>query len=147
MTTTTRRGRPSLAWISAADTAALPPGTAVAVETHGRHAARTVGRVTGALEGNLDLATARGEVRLPLRQIKRARLVGGLYEPGDPVLLRGTDAALWRGGVVRTSGTDVLVEQIGGEFAWHHEGDLEPPDARDEPLPALPRGPVPVRAG
>lgn len=146
MTTTTRRhqGRPALAWLSADATCTLPVGTAVSVETRGRHAPRTVGRITAVLATTIELATPRGDVSIPHRAIKRARTVTGLYEPGDPVLRRSVGAGTWRGGVVRTEGTDVLVEQIDGTFAWHPEGDLEPADARDPALPTLPRGPVPA---
>jgi hypothetical protein len=132
---TTRRGRPPLAWLTANETTALPHGTAVSVETHGRHTARTVGRIASTVDNQLGLDTPRGEVRMDTAQIKRARIVPALYEPGDPVLLRHVPAAEWRGGVVRTAGTDVLVEQIDGTFAWHAETDLEPADARDPAMP------------
>jgi hypothetical protein len=148
MTTTTRRhqGRPALAWLSADATATLPLGTAVSVETRGRHAPRTAGRILGAIAGTIELATFHGEVTIPVSAIKRARILPSLYEPGDPVLRRDVPAADWRGGVVRTDGTSVLVEQIDGTFAWFPEDDLEPADARDAPLapPVLPRGPVPA---
>lgn len=141
-TSTTRRGRPPLAWLTAASTAGLPAGTAIAVETTGKHTARTVGRIRQVVGGRIDLDTPRGEVTLETSQIRRARIVGELYEPGDPVLRRHVPADEWRGGVVRTEGTDVLVEQIGGAFGWFPEADLEPADVRDEAAPALPPGPV-----
>ncbi len=142
-----RRGRPPLAWLDGDAAARLPVGTAISVERHGRHSARLVGRITGVLDGHVELdTTAMGEVSVPLVDIKRARVVPALYEPGDPVLLRHVPAATWRGGVVRTDGADVLVEQLDGSFAWHAEADLEPADARDPVLPPLPRGPVPARA-
>lgn len=133
-------------WLGSHQLHTLPTGTTISVETHGRRAARTVGRITHTTDTTLQLTTTRGEAEMTLTRIKRARIVGSLYEPGDPVLRRHIPATDWRGGVVRTQGTDVLVEQIGGEFAWFPEDELEPADARD-PLPAPSRrGPVPARA-
>lgn len=139
-----RQGRPTLAWLDATETAQLPAGTAVSIEPTGRHAARTIGRITTVANDCIELDTPRGEVSMPTREIKRARVIDALYEPGDPVLLRHVPAASWRGGVVRCDGTNVLVELIDGTFAWHGEAALEPADARDPVLPKLPRGPVPA---
>lgn len=139
------RGRPAHAWLNPEATAALPIGTPISIETHGRHAPRTVGRIVSRTDTDVQLTTTRGEVAVPTRTIKRARIVSGLYEPGDPVLKRHVPASIWRGGVVRTDGTEVLVEQIDGDFAWIPEDDLEPADARDPALPTLTRGPVPAR--
>jgi hypothetical protein len=141
-----RRGRPPLKWLDAAGLHALPVGTAVLVETGGRHANRLTGRIRSHSASATTIATPTGEVTLPGNAVKRARTVEAVYEPGDPVVRRGISADAWRGGVVRTEGTQVLVEQIGGAFAWFAEDDLEPPESRDEALPELPRGPVPARA-
>lgn len=139
-----RKGRPPLDWLTTSDLARLDPGTPIAVETHGRHNPRTIGRVREVTDRTIELATATGPVTIPLLQLKRARQVPSLYEPGDPVVMRGTPAHEWRGGVVRTVGTDVLVEQIDGSFAWYGEDRLEPADARNPDPPPLPRGPVPA---
>jgi shikimate 5-dehydrogenase len=136
-----RRGRPALDWLDAAGISRLPVGTAIALEQHGKHAARTRGRILAAGTDSLRLSTPRGEVTVTAVAIKRGRVVDAVYEPGDPVLLRHVPAAKWRGGVVRSQGSEVLVEQIDGSFAWFTEADLEPAEARDG-LPALPRGPV-----
>jgi hypothetical protein len=147
MSTGVKRGRPPLAWLAGDALALLPVGTAVSVELQGRHGRRLVGRITGVLDGHLELdTTGMGEVSVALISIKRGRVVPALYEPGDPVLLRHVPASTWRGGVVRTDGSDVLVEQIDGSFAWHAEADLEPAEAREPALPPLPRGPIPARA-
>lgn len=144
-TAATRRGRPPLAWLTPDQIRALPVGTAVVLDTTGRHQ-RLLGRITGAPGNRLTVATPlEGEVDLGPLDVKRGRQVDALYEPGDPVLKVGVDAAIWRGGVVRTDGTDVLVEQLDGTFAWHSEADLEPAEARDPKPPVLPRGPVPAR--
>lgn len=132
-------------WLTPDETTHLAPGTAVAIETTGRHDRRTVGRITSATSTSIALNTPRGERTVDTIRIRRARIVPSPYEPGDPVLLRHIPAAQWRGGVVRTEGTDVLVEQLDGTFAWHPERALEPADARDPALPPLPRGPVPAR--
>ena len=142
---TTRRGRPPLSWLDAAATVALPPGTVITVERTGKHVARLVGRIVAAAGGEVELATACGPVTLPAARISRARIVPSLYEPGDPVLRVEVSADDWRGGVVRTDGTDVLVEQIDGTFAWFAEADLEAPEARTTAA-AAPRGPVAARA-
>lgn len=121
--------------------AQLPLGTAVSVDQHGRHSRRLVGRITAVHDGHLELdTTAMGEVSMTLVSIKRGRAVAALYEPGDPVLLRHVPASTWRGGVVRVDGTDVLVEQIDGTFAWHPEDDLEPAEARESALVPAARG-------
>lgn len=143
-TSTPRRGRPPLAWLTLEALRALPLGTAVSVETHGRHNPRTVGRLTRVTETTVEVASTRGPARLDNMRIRRARLLPSVYEPGDPVLRRNIPAGQWRGGVVRTDGTDVLVEQIGGTFAWFHEDKLEPPEVRDIHPPIVPRGPVPA---
>lgn len=148
MSTSAKRGRPALAWLTATDLAALPTGTAVSVELRGRHSSRLIGRISSdpRTDGHLDLdTTSMGEVSVKLQDIKRGRVVPALYEPGDPVLLRHVPATQWRGGVVRTDGSSILVEQIDGSFAWHAESDLEPAEAREaRSLPPLPRGPVPA---
>lgn len=129
------RGRSTLDWITPSDVATLPAGTPVSVETYGKHTARLVGRILGIDEtGTLSLMTTRGEVDVHTTRVKRARLVDALYEPGDPVLKVNVSATTWRGGVVRTDGTEVLVEQLDGSFTWHTETDLEPPEAR-QPAP------------
>ncbi len=143
-----RRGRPPLAWIEGPQIAQLPLDTAIRVERRGRHDARLTGRVTGHTDGHLELdTTTMGEISMKLTDIRRALPVDALYQPGDPVLMRHVPATTWRGGVVRTSGTDVLVEELGGAFVWHPEADLEPAEARDAVAPALPRGPVPAGVG
>lgn len=129
---TRTRGRPPLAWLTADQLDDLTPGTAVSVETLGKHTARLVGRVLTRTDTHIDLATPSGVVELDRIRIRRARVVDALYQPGDPVLLRGVHASRWRGGVVRCAGTDVLVEQIDGTFVWHSEDDLEPADAREQ---------------
>lgn len=132
-----------MVWLSAPDLATLPLGTALVVERNGQHSRRLTGRLTAHGDDHVELnTTAMGEILMPLTSIKRARIAAALYEPGDPVLLRHVPAASWRGGVVRTDGSAVLVEQIDGSFAWHDESDLEPADARLAAAPALPRGPV-----
>lgn len=143
-----RRGRPSLAWVEADQLTTLRLGTAVRVERRGRHTARITGRITGHGESSIELdTTTMGEISMALTTVRRALVVPALYEPGDPVLLRHVPASVWRGGVVRTSGTDVLVEQLDGQFVWHPEADLEPAEARDPVAPPSPRGPVPSGAG
>jgi hypothetical protein len=141
-----RRGRPPLEWISPTGLSVLQPGTAIAIEQTGRKAARTQGRIVQVTRKAVELATTTGTLTVPLLVIRRARIIGSLYEPGDPVLRRGVPEDVWRGGVVRTAGTDVLVEQIDGSFAWHSERDLEPAEAREVAPPALPRGPISSRA-
>jgi hypothetical protein len=116
----------------------------VLVEKRGRHGPRITGRITSVSDHTVALATTLGERSLPTEQIKRARTVPALYAPGDPVLKRHVPADTWRGGVVRTEGTDVLVEQVGGDFVWLPEDALEPAGARDPAgPPPLKRGPVP----
>lgn len=144
-TTKPRRGRPPLAWLRPEQVDELVANAAVVIELHGRHVARTVGRIVARHDTSVLVRTQVGEVTVLRSSIKRLRPIGGLFEPGDPVLLRNVDEDVWRGGVVRTQGQDVLVETIGGGFEWHPERDLEPPEARDEPLPTLTRGPVPAR--
>jgi hypothetical protein len=141
-----RPGRPSLNWLTHNALLALPVGTAIAVETTGRHERRIVARIVAASEDSLVLDSPRGPITLHPTRVKRSRVLAGLYEPGDPVVQRGVDVADWRGGVVRTEGTEVLVEQIDGSFAWFGEDRLEPADVRDHVAPT-PRGPVPARAG
>lgn len=138
--------QPAHDWLTPEATTRLAAGTAVAVETVGRHAPRIVGRITAASSDRIELDTPRGERTVDTIRIKRARVVPSPYQPGDPVLMRHMPAEQWRGGVVRTDGTDVLVEQLDGTFAWLPEAALEPADARDPVLPQLPRGPVPARA-
>lgn len=146
MTDSTRpRGRPPLTWLTPGQLEDVVTGSALVVELHGRHTARTIGRLLGQSTAAVTLRTTHGQVTLLRIHIKRARPVPGLFEPGDPVLLRDVPQADWRGGVVRTQGTEVLVETLGGDFAWHSEVDLEPPEARDVPAPSLARGPVPAR--
>jgi len=125
-----RRGRPPLVWLTTDELAGLPAGTALVVETYGKHGPRTVGRVVDVVGDTLHLDGPSGSLEVPTRRVKRARVVDAIYEPGDPVVLRGVPESRWRGGVVRTNGTDVLVEQIGGDFAWHSESALEPAEAR-----------------
>lgn len=125
-----RRGRPPLVWLTADELAGLPAGTALTVETYGKHTPRTVGRLVNVVDDTLHLEGPSGSLEIPARRVKRARVVDAIFEPGDPVVLRGVSEARWRGGVVRTNGTDVLVEQIGGDFAWHAESSLEPAEAR-----------------
>lgn len=132
MSTTRTRGRPPLAWLTVDQLARVPQGAAVSVETIGKHTARLVGRLVGHTDTTLDLSTSGGHVELPKRRVRRLRIVDALYQPGDPVLLRGVNATRWRGGVVRTSGTDVLVEQIDGTFVWHSEDSLEPAEGREQ---------------
>lgn len=144
MTTSTRRGRPQHTWLSPAAIANLPAGTALAIQTHGRHDARTVARLRAAIPDALQLTTRTGEVTMATSSIRRARVVPALYEPGDPVLIRHVPAATWRGGVVRTEGARVLVETLAG-MEWRTEAELEPAEARDPVIPALRRGPVPQR--
>jgi hypothetical protein len=145
MSTSVKRGRPPLAWLTGDELASLPTGTAVSVELRGRHDRRLIGRITAVHDGCLELdTTAMGEVSVTLVSIKRGRTVAALYEPGDPVLLRHVPASTWRGGVVRVDGSDVLVETIDGSFAWHPEADLEPAEAREAARPPQPRGAVPA---
>lgn len=128
--------RPPLPWLTPPQIRELAPNTALAVETHGRHAARPVGRLVVFTDDELVLDVGGDEPEaIPALRVKRARVVAGLFDAGDPVLQRGVDAATWRGGVVSTSGTDVLVEDITGAFSWLPESDLEPAAARD-PRPA-----------
>lgn len=134
-------------WLDADALLAMPAGIAVAVETLGRHDRRILGRIAAATPTGLDLLTPRGELTVPANRIKRARTVAALYEPGDPVLRRQVSATTWRGGVVRCEGTDVLVEQIDGTFAWLGESEIEHADARDVAPPRERRGPVPARSG
>lgn len=143
-TAATRRGRPPLEWLTPDQLRALPLGTAVSLDTSGRHK-RLLGRITSTGTTLTVASPLEGTVELGPLDIKRGRQVDALYEPGDPVLKRGVDARTWRGGVVRTDGTDVLVEQLDGTFAWHPEDDLEPAEARDPKPPVLPRGPVPAQ--
>lgn len=140
-------GRPPRQWLSSDAVTHLAEGVTVAIELLGRHQPRTVGRVLDATATSVHLRTATGEVAIDTVRIKRACVVPGLYEPGDPVLRRGVPASEWRGGVVRLDATAVLVEQISGEFAWFDETALEPASARDQGPPAERRGPVPARAG
>jgi len=149
-----RRGRPPLDWIDTTQMLALPAGTAVTVETRGRRTTRLVGRITAVTDHTLTIATPTGGVELHESRIVRGRVVASVYEPGDAVLKRHVPADVWRGGVVRTEGTDVLVEQIETApdgtattgFGWIPEDALEPAEARDPVLPQLPRGPVPARS-
>lgn len=149
-TRATRRGRPPLEWLSGDRATDLATGTAVSIERTGRHGNRLVGRIlgrtiAGPTDTTLTITTTTGEVTVTTASIRRLRVVPSLYEPGDPVLRPGIPADVWRGGVVRTAGSDVLVEQLDGSFAWFTEADLEPAEARDaSPLPALRRGPVPT---
>lgn len=138
-------GRPPATWLSPEAITRLPVGVVISVERIGAHTARLRGRITHTTRTSVQLTTTRGSVTLLSHHIKRARIVDDLYEPGDPVLRPGVPAESWRGGVVRSQGTDVLVEQIGGEYAWFPEDQLEPAEARDLAEPLLPRGPVPSR--
>lgn len=142
-----RRGRPPLTWLDGPTAAALPTGTALNVQLTGANSSRLRGRIASHVDTELALDTTRGEATVTIDSIRRARVVSALYEPGDPVLRRHVPAATWRGGVVRTEGTEVLVEQIDGTFAWFSESELESPEARDPALPALRRGPVPTVQG
>ena len=138
-----RRGRPPMKWLFDDQLRALPLGTAVVLDTTGRHK-RLLGRTIATAGGQLAIDTpTEGVVVFGELDVKRGRVVDALYEPGDPVLLRGVAADVWRGGVVRTAGTEVLVEELDGAFAWHPETALEAPEARDRPAPAQRRGPVP----
>lgn len=140
------RGRPPLTWLTAAQIAALPAGTAVTLQRRGaRHNARVTGRITGTTPTTVELHTTRGQVSMITADIQRGRPVAGLYADGDPVLLRHVPASTWRGGVVRTDGTRILVELLDGTFAWYDEVDLEPAEARDPVAPRVPRGRVPAR--
>lgn len=142
--TAPRRGRPPLTWLSVEQIAALPPGTAVCLELV-RHSPRILGRLAGRVAGELTVEVGGGrEQVLQLTELRRGRVVGGVYEPGDAVLRVDTPSALWRGGVVRSEGRQVLVEQMDSSFAWVDEAQLERPEDRAIAAPALPRGPVPV---
>ena len=111
--TTRGRGRPALEWLSADVLSQLPHGTAVNLEMTGGHRTRLVGRVILTMNGCIELDTPEmGEVSVKLVDIRRGRIVSAVYEPGDPVLQRHVPATVWRGGVVRTDGREVLVEQI-----------------------------------
>ncbi len=137
-----------MAWVEGGQLADLPLGTAVRIERRGRHHTRITGRITGMDEHNIELDTTTMEgIGMTLSSVRRALVVAGLYEPGDPVLLRHVPASAWRGGVVRTRGTEVLVEQLDGDFVWHPETDLEPAEARDAVAPAAARGPIPSGSG
>lgn len=129
-TTTTKprgRGRPPLTWLTEQQLRSVRPGTALTIELQGRHASRTIARVSTITDLDLEIRDRDGNLHtIPLVKIKRARPIRGLFEDGDPVTLATTTPDQWRGGVVRTSGTDVLVEQLGGTFAWHPETDLRP---------------------
>lgn len=151
---TTRRGRPPLAWIDADALRGLPAGIAVTIELRGQHAERRIGRIVDASDHSITIAAGAITTELALAKIRRARILPAVFEPGDPVLRPGIEPDTWRAGVVRTEGTDVLVERIESApdgtavegFAWVPESDLEPASARDQPLPRLPKGPVPARA-
>lgn len=131
--TTKRRGRPPLDWLTPEQLAELPGGTAICLETYGRHSARTIGRITTSTADALHLVA---EAPIPWLRVRRGRVIARLFEPGDPVLRRGIPATNWRGGVVETQGTDVLVEQIGGAFAWFPEAELVSADTPQPPSPA-----------
>lgn len=142
-------------WLTPDALRALPTGTAIAVETRGRRNPRLVGRITAVTDHTLTIAAPTGDVEeLPDTRVRRGRILPSLFEPGDPVLKRHVPASEWRGGVVRTEGTDVIVEQLETApdgsvvpgFARIPEADLEPAAARDPDLPPLKRGPVPARA-
>lgn len=125
-----RRGRPPLQWLTWADLMRLPAGTPVLID-RGQHEYRTVGRVISRVGGRLRIVTRDGTAQvLDPPDLERARVVEGFYDPGDPVLRRGVLAREWRGGVVRTEGTRVLVETVGG-VEWVPEEQLEHPDDRD----------------
>lgn len=149
-----KRGRPPLAWLTPEALRTLPLGTAVAVETRGRRDSRLVGRIATVTDHTLTIAAPAGTVELTDSRVRRGRVLASVYEPGDPVLKRHVPASDWRGGVVRTEGTEVLVEQMetapdgsmAPGFAWVSEALLEPASARDPDLPPLKRGPVPARA-
>lgn len=135
-----------MVWLTVPQLLALPHGTAVILERTGaRHNPRIIGRITGSTPGTIELSTPRGESSVDRTDIRRGRIVGALYQPGDPVLLRHVAASLWRGGVVRTDGARVLVEQLDGKFVWYDEDAIEPADARDPSVPTSPRGRVPAR--
>jgi hypothetical protein len=143
--TAKRRGRPPLAWVGPDGLKAMPAGIPVMVEMAGDHAPRTIGRIRSHSDALTVLVDRAGELlELDRLRVKRARTIRELYAPGDPVLKRGVPVAAWRGGVVRTDGTQILVEQIDGTFTWLDEIEIEPAEARDQP-PKLPRGPVPAR--
>lgn len=137
-------GRPPMTWLTPEALRALPVGTAVSVETFA-HGPRLVGRIAALTDTHMLLTGATDDPLVGWSKVKRGRVIAAIYGPGDPVLRRGVSAADWRGGVVRTEGSDVLVEQIDGTFAWFPEADLEPAEARDAAVPATPRGPVPAR--
>lgn len=150
-----KRGRPPLDWLPPETLRSLPTGTAIAVETRGRRNPRLVGRITAVTDHTLTIAVPTGgEVELLDTRVRRGRVVASIFEPGDPVLKRHVPASQWRGGVVSTEGTTVIVEQLETApdgsvvpgFARIPEAELEPAAARDPDLPPLKRGPVPARA-
>ena len=137
------QGRPPLNWLTLDGIRRLPVGVAVTVQLHGTNTFRVVDRITATDDTSVQLQTPRGPVTLLNRNVKRARVVSRVFEAGDPVVRVGVDATTWRGGVVRTDGHEVMVEQIDGSFAWFPESDLEPADVRDvkRPPPSA-RGPL-----
>lgn len=142
--TSARRGRPPHTWLTPAQLFTLPAGTAVCLELT-RHAPRVAGRIAGRIADELHLEVGGGRDHTVSRgELRRGRVVNAIYAPGDPVLRVDVPAGLWRGGVVRTDGRQVLVEQMDASFAWLDEAEIERPEDRAAPAPALPRGPVPA---
>lgn len=118
------RGRPPLTWVSPDRLAELPVGTCVLVDL-GDGKARLRGRVAANLGGVLRLRDQAGEVHeLAGGAFRRLRVLAALLEPGDPVLLPGVPAGVWRGGVVRAEGDRVLVETLADGLVWFAEADL-----------------------
>lgn len=133
-----RRGRPPLAWLDVQQLRALPIGTAVVLDMGSAH--NVTGRIASFDSDCVEVETVHADdaVNVPLLRVVRARVVSGLYLPGDPVLKRHVPASEWRGGVVRVRGREVCVEQIDGSWVWLDESVIEPPQARDRvaPVPA-----------
>lgn len=121
MTTRTcrHRGRPAFAWLTVEQVRQLPQGTAIVLD-RGTHKASARGRLIQVTARIVKLSTTEVEVG----EVKRARVVTDVFEPGDAVVKRGVSASVWRGGVVAVRDGSVQVEQIDGSWVWMPEAAL-----------------------
>lgn len=113
-------GRPPRTdWITPGQLSRLPIGTAVLIDA-GDHKALVRSRIAGCVGTDLHLTNERV---LDLTKVVRARVVNGLYDPGDLVVRRDAPESAWRGGVMSVRGYEVQVETLDG-ITWVHEDEL-----------------------
>lgn len=119
---TPSRGRPALNWLSWDALVLLPVDTAILVDRGDKHA-RTVGRIMSATDEQIFLLDRRLDmVELTPSNLRRARVIPGLFEPGDLCLLRGDTIRI---SVVAIEGTRVLVRYSDYTEGWLDESLIE----------------------